>query len=714
MRRILLFSAAFTLTLLFIGTCLAEVVPTIEEEASVTTFNKMPTEVPNSDLADNSLEAGYSASISETREIVLSEPLMPTNSDIPSRSVEEYVEKSSSSEATESTTLIMSSGSATPTIIDEPKTPSEFTLPEIPDKPETPSEFIMPTIPDKPETPSEPLTPTIPDKPEILSEPLTPTIPDKPEIPSEPTTPTIPDKPEIPSEPLTPTIPDKPEIPSEPLTPTIPDKPEIPQELVTPITPDEPEVPEELVTPTIPEELETPQEPVIPTTEDESEIPSELVTPVIPDEPATEEATAPKLMSFETRDIKGPGKKGSISGSVSVETGHTVIVELTGNGIDTQYAVLSSSSNSFEFKDLDAGEYTITIYDAASPSLKLVLKQKVNGDSGSDTPTAITDLSAKAGPNRITVTGKAEANRAIVIGTDPASQEVTVVSSSDGKFTATLTCAAGTYKIWAQYANLKDTKVTMSGSIVVEDEKIDNYPTFSRGDRYHPLIYRLQQRLKELGYYTIKVDGIYGSGTERAVRLFQQVNGIHPANGVATNHTQQVLYSHSAKPFHEVIPWHSGSTLYRSPYYQAAVVPLQQRLRALGYYTGSADGYYGSRTQQAVRNFQKRNGLPVTGTADPVTQQKLYSSSAIPASGGGYTPTPSTGYRLLYWGCRGDAVRRLQQALIAAGYTQVRTVDGIYGKWTYDAVRAFQRDHGLSVDGIAGRKTQNALYGTHY
>ncbi len=54
------------------------------------------------------------------------------------------------------------------------------------------------------------------------------------------------------------------------------------------------------------------------------------------------------------------------------------------------------------------------------------------------------------------------------------------------------------------------------------------------------------------------------------------------------------------------------------------------------------------------------------------------------------------------------------RALLAAGYTQVRTADGIYGKWTYDAVRAFQRNHGLAVDGIAGRKTQNALYGTHY
>ena len=518
-------------------------------------------------------------------------------------------------------------------------------------------------------------------------------------VPEQPVTPVTPVTPVDPVTPVTPTDPVTPVTPTDPVTPVTPTDP------VTPVTPTDPVTP---VTPTDPVTPVTPTDPVTPITPTESTDPD---APVTPDNSGEGGAVAPKLMSFVTRDIKGPGKKGSISGSVAVASGHTVVVQLTGESV-SKVAVLSETDNTFEFNDLDAGVYTLKITDV-NTGLSLEMKQKVS-EGSPDIPTAITGLAAKAEPNKIIVTGKAEPNHAVVVGTDPASQESTVVSGSDGKFTAVLTCAAGTYKVWAQYANLKETKVTMTGTVKVEDEKIDHYPTFSRGDRYHPLIYRLQQRLKELGYYTIKVDGIFGSGTERAVRLFQQVNGIHPANGVATSHTQQVLYSHAAKPFHGIMPWPAGGTLYRSPYYQPAVVPLQQRLRTLGYYTGSADGYYGSRTQQAVRNFQKRNGLPVTGTADPATQARLYSASAVPASGGGYTPGPSTGYRLLYWGCRGEAVRRLQQALRNAGYTQVRAVDGVYGQWTYDAVRAFQRDHGLSVDGIAGRKTQNALYGTHY
>ena len=61
-----------------------------------------------------------------------------------------------------------------------------------------------------------------------------------------------------------------------------------------------------------------------------------------------------------------------------------------------------------------------------------------------------------------------------------------------------------------------------------------------------------------------------------------------------------------------------------------------------------------------------------------------------------------------------DFVPLDQQALLDAGYKQVRVADGIYGQWTYDAVRAFQKANGLSVDGIAGKNTQNKLYGTSY
>ncbi len=50
---------------------------------------------------------------------------------------------------------------------------------------------------------------------------------------------------------------------------------------------------------------------------------------------------------------------------------------------------------------------------------------------------------------------------------------------------------------------------------------------------------------------------------------------------------------------------------------------LQTRLRAQGLYSGRPDGIYGPRTQQGVRQFQQREGLPQTGQADQTTFQRL-------------------------------------------------------------------------------------------
>ena len=53
-------------------------------------------------------------------------------------------------------------------------------------------------------------------------------------------------------------------------------------------------------------------------------------------------------------------------------------------------------------------------------------------------------------------------------------------------------------------------------------------------------------------------------------------------------------------------------------------------------------------------------------------------------------------------GSRGEDVRVLQRALHLAD-------DGIFGKITEDAVKTFQREHGLTADGIVGAKTWAAI-----
>lgn len=77
-----------------------------------------------------------------------------------------------------------------------------------------------------------------------------------------------------------------------------------------------------------------------------------------------------------------------------------------------------------------------------------------------------------------------------------------------------------------------------------------------------------------------------------------------------------------------------------------------------------------------------------------------------PGTGGSLAAPRST----LKQGMRGDDVRDLQNLLQDAGYSVGRAgADGIYGSDTFRAVAAFQEDHGLEVDGIAGRMTLAAL-----
>ena len=60
-------------------------------------------------------------------------------------------------------------------------------------------------------------------------------------------------------------------------------------------------------------------------------------------------------------------------------------------------------------------------------------------------------------------------------------------------------------------------------------------------------------------------------------------------------------------------------------------------------------------------------------------------------------------------GSRGAEVRRLQGKLKTLGFMTGKA-DGIFGRQTVSAVRTFQQQHKLTVDGIAGEKTQRALY----
>lgn len=62
----------------------------------------------------------------------------------------------------------------------------------------------------------------------------------------------------------------------------------------------------------------------------------------------------------------------------------------------------------------------------------------------------------------------------------------------------------------------------------------------------------------------------------------------------------------------------------------------------------------------------------------------------------------------VYWGSRGETVRRVQQKLRQWGYYDGEA-DGVFGQETYDAVVRFQKKNGLTADGVVGDKTLEAM-----
>lgn len=111
------------------------------------------------------------------------------------------------------------------------------------------------------------------------------------------------------------------------------------------------------------------------------------------------------------------------------------------------------------------------------------------------------------------------------------------------------------------------------------------------------------------------------------------------------------------------------------------VARLQNRLIEMGYMDGGYDGIYGKSTSNAVRYFQKVNGLPETGVADYDTLVKLYSDDAIvdPEP----TPTP------LAKSVKGDGVQQLQEVLTLYGFLD-DAADGTFGEKTETAVKEAQ------------------------
>ncbi len=237
------------------------------------------------------------------------------------------------------------------------------------------------------------------------------------------------------------------------------------------------------------------------------------------------------------------------------------------------------------------------------------------------------------------------------------------------------------------------------------------------------------------GFGTLTVDGNFGSGTAEVVRRFQRQFGLTADGVVGYSTWYQISYIYVAVkklaelssegefPNNDSVGGTAGSypgTALRVGSTGNAVRQVQYWLNTVRAYVSglpllTVDGVYGSGTAAAVRVFQSWAGLAVDGVVGRATWDALYRefSSVLleeDAALGYVTQYPGSPLRV---GSTGNAVRTLQfwLAVAATGYPGLPApaVDGSYGSGTAAAVRAFQQQFGLTVDGVVGPATWNTL-----
>ena len=211
-------------------------------------------------------------------------------------------------------------------------------------------------------------------------------------------------------------------------------------------------------------------------------------------------------------------------------------------------------------------------------------------------------------------------------------------------------------------------------------------------------IRQVQEKLKTLGFYSGEVTGNAGSKTTAAIKAFQQKYGL-TADGIPGSATLRKL--------DEVLAGASDNSSAESTSVSSVssgtIRQVQEKLKALGLYSGEVTGNAGSKTTAAIKAFQQKYGLTADGIPGNATLRKLDEVYSSQGSKEKEADKPDESASL-----PSDTVRQLQEKLKALGFYSGE-ITGKIGSKTTAAIKAFQQKYGLTADGIPGSATLKKL-----
>ena len=215
-----------------------------------------------------------------------------------------------------------------------------------------------------------------------------------------------------------------------------------------------------------------------------------------------------------------------------------------------------------------------------------------------------------------------------------------------------------------------DARLPVTGTI--DDQLLGQLGTAKAdsGAIYRAQVKQVQAALNAAGYTAGPPDGALGPKSRAAISRYQSDNNL-AATGELNAELLASLGIESGDQ--------GGGTVANA----TTIRETKQELQARGFPTGSLNGTLDAQTREAIRTYQEEAGLEVTGEATPELLAHLRQSDI--RYGDDVEP---------------QVALSIEDQLQRHGY-EVGKVDGVIDAHTRDAIRAYQADAGLAIDGEA-------------